>query len=53
VASPLCGFYVAAIARLMRLFHLDAEVTTDHCRATKDATGCVMALSVTPAGVQA
>jgi hypothetical protein len=53
VPEPLCVFYVAAIARLMRLFHLDAEVTTDHCRATREAPGCVMALSVKPAGAQA
>ena len=52
VANPLCGFYIAAITRLMRLFHLDAEVTTDQCRATQGATGCVMALRVTPAGAQ-
>jgi hypothetical protein len=53
VADPLCGFYVAAIVRLMRLFHLDAGVTTDHCRATQEATGCVMALSIAPPGAQA
>jgi hypothetical protein len=50
VPEPLCAFYVAAIVRLMRLFDLDAELTTDRCRATRDATGCLMALSIRPAG---
>lgn len=46
VAQPLCVFYAAAIVRLLHLFHLEAEVTTDRCRATRQATGCGMALSV-------
>lgn len=49
VEQPLCAYYAAAIVRLMALFRLEAEVTTDRCRATRDATGCLMALTVRPA----
>lgn len=48
VAQPLCAFYTATIVRLMRLFQLEAGVTTDRCRATRDAQGCLLMLSVKP-----
>jgi hypothetical protein len=49
VPHPLCEFYRAAIGRLMTLFDLDLDVTTEGCRAT-GAPRCVLALAVRPAG---
>jgi bacteriochlorophyll 4-vinyl reductase len=49
VSHPLCEFYRAAIGRLMALFDLDVEVTTEGCRAT-GAPRCVLALAVRPPG---
>lgn len=48
VAHPLCGFYVAVINRLMQTFHLDAQVETADCRATRDTSACRMTLTVRP-----
>jgi hypothetical protein len=42
---PLCGFYEAAIRRLMSLFNILVEVGTDGCRAT-GAGHCLMSVQV-------
>jgi len=39
--DPLCGFYEAAIRRLLRQFDLDVDVGTSECRATGSAR-CAM-----------
>jgi hypothetical protein len=49
VERPLCGFYPAAIRRLMHLFNLDADVGTDHCRATGGGQ-CLLSVYVRPTG---
>jgi bacteriochlorophyll 4-vinyl reductase len=41
VSHPLCGFYAAAFARLMRLFDIDANAEVVACRGTGGAT-CVL-----------
>lgn len=43
--EPLCGFYAAALRRLMELSAVEAEVTVDSCRAT-GAERCGMTLTV-------
>lgn len=40
-SNPLCGFYVAALRRLMYLLNVEAEVGTEQCRATGSVT-CTM-----------
>jgi hypothetical protein len=47
VEHPLCEFYASALRRLMRLFHLDADVVTERCRAT-GAPQCTMSIAVRP-----
>ena len=39
--QPLCEFYAAAIKKLMQLFSLEVDVSTEQCRAT-GAGQCVM-----------
>jgi predicted hydrocarbon binding protein len=43
--QPLCGFYAAAIRRLMALGGLDVEVTPQQCRAT-GAERCAMTIQL-------
>lgn len=43
---PLCGFYAAAIARILRLFGLRAEARVTECRAAGGRKGCLMAVVV-------
>ncbi|MGE3189411.1 MAG: hypothetical protein AB7N90_06990, partial [Vicinamibacterales bacterium] len=56
--DPMCGFYAAAVARFLVLFHIDADVTVRACRAS-GAPGCTLdvtirgALSETPAAAEA
>ena len=45
VEEPLCEFYAAAIRRLMRLFNIQVDVGTEHCRAT-GADQCLMSVSI-------
>lgn len=45
-ASPLCGFYAAAIARIMELFALPADAQVVECRAAGVRRGCVLAVSL-------
>lgn len=46
--EPLCGFYAAAIARVLQLFDVSAEARVNECRASGARRGCVV--SVTLAG---
>lgn len=43
---PLCGFYVAAIARVMHLFALEAEAQVSECRAGGRRKGCLLSVNV-------
>ncbi len=46
--EPLCGFYAAAIARVLQLFDVSADARVNECRASGARQGCVV--SVTLAG---
>ena len=41
---PLCGFYAAAIARVLGLFGLRAEARVTECRAAGGRKGCLMSV---------
>jgi bacteriochlorophyll 4-vinyl reductase len=43
---PLCGFYAAAIARVMQLFSVPAEAQVVECRASGARRGCALAITV-------
>jgi hypothetical protein len=43
---PLCGFYAAAIARVLGLFGLRAEARVTECRAAGGRKGCLMSVVV-------
>lgn len=43
--DPLCGFYEAAIRRLLRQLDLDVDVGTSECRAT-GSTRCALTVAV-------
>ena len=45
-ATPLCGFYAAAVARLMELFALPADAQVVECRASGVRRGCMLAVSL-------
>jgi bacteriochlorophyll 4-vinyl reductase len=45
--QPLCEYYVAAIRRLMVLFSLEVDVSTEQCRAT-GARQCLLTIFVHP-----
>ena len=46
-ALPLCGFYAAAIARLLHLFAVDADTRVSQCRAsTAGQKGCVLSVTL-------
>jgi predicted hydrocarbon binding protein len=42
-AHPLCAYYASAIRHLLARFDLDADVTTEQCRATGGGH-CVMSI---------
>jgi bacteriochlorophyll 4-vinyl reductase len=44
-SQPLCEFYVAAIRRLLQLFDVGAEVSTDGCRGT-GAARCLLSVTI-------
>lgn len=48
-ALPLCGFYAAAITRVLRLFSIPAEARVLECRAAGGRRGCALSIVV---GVQ-
>jgi hypothetical protein len=41
-ALPLCGFYTAAIARVLHLYALPSDVRVEECRASGGRRGCQM-----------
>ena len=43
---PLCGFYAAAIARVLQLFDVGAEAQVIECRASGTRRGCSLAIRV-------
>lgn len=45
VPQPLCGFYAAAITRLLELFNLSARTDVVACRGTGEAS-CVMKVAL-------
>jgi hypothetical protein len=45
-AMPLCGFYAAAVARVLYLFGLEAEARVHECRATSRGKGCRLTVEV-------
>lgn len=47
--QPLCGFYAAAITRVLKLFAVPGEVHVQSCRASGGTPGCVMSVVVRPA----
>jgi hypothetical protein len=44
---PLCGFYVAAIARLLQLFNVPADARVTECRAAGGQKGCLLSVTLT------
>ena len=47
--QPLCGFYAAAITRVLALFAVPGEAHVDACRAAGGGQGCLMSIVVRPA----
>jgi hypothetical protein len=45
---PLCGFYAAAIGRVMQLFDVRADTTVTECRAGGSRKGCLLSVIVNP-----
>jgi hypothetical protein len=45
-AMPLCGFYAAAIARVLHHFSLRADAEVDECRASSRGRGCRLKVEV-------
>ncbi|HEX2454485.1 MAG TPA: hypothetical protein VHI99_12350 [Vicinamibacterales bacterium] len=43
---PLCGFYAAAIRRVLYLFGLSAEAQVNECRAAGTRKGCLLGIVV-------
>jgi hypothetical protein len=51
--SPLCGFYAAAIARVLHHFALRADAHVHECRAATRGKGCRLKVEVHRAGASA
>src|SRR5262245_9901678 len=49
VARPLCGFYAAAVQRLMELFNIPARTEVVACRGTGKST-CVVSVALNGSG---
>ena len=48
-ALPLCGYYAAALARVLELFAIDATASVVECRSSGGRRGCVMDVALAPA----
>ena len=46
--TPLCGFYAAAIARVLQLLAVPAEAQMLECRASGARRGCSLSVTVRP-----
>jgi bacteriochlorophyll 4-vinyl reductase len=44
--QPLCGFYAAAIARVLHMFAVPADARVETCRAAGGGQGCLMSVVV-------
>ena len=44
--QPLCGFYAAAISRVLQRFDVPGEAQMDACRAADGGQGCLMSVVV-------
>jgi hypothetical protein len=44
--EPLCGFYAAAIARVLQLFNVAADARVNECRASGGRKGCVLSVTL-------
>jgi hypothetical protein len=51
--APLCGFYAAAIARVLHHFSLRADAHVHECRAATRGRGCRLKVDVQRAGASA
>ena len=47
---PLCGFYAAAMARVLELYAVHASARVDECRAAGGRKGCQMSLVLSARG---
>lgn len=47
---PLCGYYAAAVGRLIERFEVPAEVQVTACRAAGARPGCELAVTIRRAG---
>jgi hypothetical protein len=47
-ARPLCGFYVAAIGRVLELFSVGGEAQVVQCRAAGTQRGCTLTVATLP-----
>jgi hypothetical protein len=45
---PLCGFYAAAIGRVLELFDIRADASVTECRAGGGRKGCLLSVVVNP-----
>ena len=45
-ALPLCGFYAAAIARVLQLFAIAADAEVLECRASGTRRGCTLSVAL-------
>ena len=52
-ALPLCGFYVAAVGRVLAAFGLAGDVQVQACRAVGAGRGCLLAVRVAPPAAEA
>jgi len=46
--QPLCGYYAAAISRVLKLFAIPGEARLEACRAAGGGQGCLMSVVVRP-----
>jgi len=49
---PLCGFYAAAVRRIMQLFALNAAASVSECRAAGGRKGCLLSVVVNGESVE-
>ena len=47
-ALPLCGFYAAALGRVLQLFAIGAQMQVVECRASGTRKGCTFAIALSP-----
>jgi hypothetical protein len=44
--APLCGFYAAAITRLLQLFDVEADTRVSQCRAAAGTKACLLSVTL-------